>query len=318
MKPPASDITELPSGSFGTAAAAAEDQASVARSAVPSRWVDYYELTKPRMNFLVVITTMVGFYMAAQFGIDWLLLVHTLLGTALTAAGASVLNQYVERDIDKLMPRTMDRPVPAGRISPLEALVYGVALGSAGVVYLALSVNLLTALLGAVTLGTYVLLYTPMKRWTTLNTVVGAVPGAIPPMMGFTAAQGALSPEALAVFGILFFWQMPHFLAIAILYRDDYAKGGLKMLPVIDRDLSVTSRQILLYGVALIPASLAPVQLGMAGAMYFTCAVLLGFAFLSFGVSCATTRTRSDARKLFFASIVYLPLLLAAMMLDKR
>src|SRR5688572_16878103 len=296
----------------------APDAAAASAAAVPSRWVDYYELTKPRMNFLVVITTMVGFYMAAHVGIDWLLLIHTLLGTALTAAGSAVLNQYVERDIDKLMPRTMDRPVPAGRVAPLEALLYGVALGSVGVVYLALMVNLLTALLGAVTLGTYVLLYTPMKRWTTLNTVVGAVPGAIPPMMGFTAAQGALSPEALAVFGILFFWQMPHFLAIAILYKDDYAKGGLKMLPVVDRDLSVTSRQILLYGVALIPATLAPVQLGMAGAMYFTCAVLLGCAFLSFGVSCATTRTRADARKLFFASIVYLPLLLAAMMLDKQ
>jgi heme o synthase len=315
MKPTVSDITELPVAPF---AGAADDHAPVADVAIPSRWVDYYELTKPRMNFLVVITTMVGFYMAAQFGIDWLLLVHTLLGTALTAAGASVLNQYVERDIDKLVPRTMNRPVPGGRVSPLEALIYGVALGSAGVVYLAVTVNLLTSLLGAVTLGTYVLLYTPMKRWTTLNTVIGAVPGAIPPMMGFTAAQGALSPDALAVFGILFFWQMPHFLAIAILYKDDYAKGGLKMLPVVDRDLSVTSRQILLYGVALIPASLAPVQLGMAGAMYFTCAVLLGCAFLSFGVSCATTRTRADARKLFFASIVYLPLLLAAMMLDKQ
>ena len=316
MKPTVSDITELPVAPF--AGAAADDHAPATDAAIPSRWVDYYELTKPRMNFLVVITTMVGFYMAAHFGIDWLLLVHTLIGTALTAAGASVLNQYVERDIDKLMPRTMNRPVPGGRVAPVEALIYGVALGSAGVVYLAVTVNLLTALLGAVTLGTYVLLYTPMKRWTTLNTVIGAVPGAIPPMMGFTAAQGALSPEALAVFGILFFWQMPHFLAIAILYKDDYAKGGLKMLPVVDRDLSVTSRQILLYGVALIPATLAPVQLGMAGAMYFTCAVLLGCAFLSFGVSCATTRTRADARKLFFASIVYLPLLLAAMMLDKQ
>jgi protoheme IX farnesyltransferase len=270
------------------------------------------------MNFLVVITTMVGFYMAAQAGIDWLLLLHTLLGTALTAAGASVLNQYVERDIDKLMPRTMDRPVPGGRVAPVEALMYGIALGAAGVVYLATTVNLLTALLGAVTLGTYVLLYTPMKRWTTLNTVIGAVPGAIPPMMGFTAAQGALSPQALAVFGILFFWQMPHFLAIAILYKDDYAKGGLKMLPVVDADLSVTSRQILLYGTALIPATLAPVQLGMTGPLYFTAAVLLGFAFLTFGVSCATTRTRTDAKRLFFASIVYLPLLLAAMMLDKQ
>ncbi len=294
------------------------DAQRAADGAAPSVLADFYELTKPRMNFLVVITTMVGFYMAARVGIDWLLLLHTLLGTALTAAGASVLNQYVERDVDKLMPRTMNRPVPAGRVTPLAALAYGVGLGAAGVVYLALAVNPLTALLGALTLGTYVLLYTPMKRWTTLNTVIGAVPGAIPPMMGFTAAQGALSPEALALFGILFFWQMPHFLAIAILYRDDYARGGFKMLPVVDADLSVTSRQILLYAVALIPASLIPVQFGMAGAAYFTAAALLGFAFLSFCVSCATTRTRTDARKLFFASIVYLPLLLAAMMLDKR
>jgi heme o synthase len=309
MKPTSQPMLDLPE---------VTDTAPAAAQSVPSRWADYFELTKPRMNFLVVITTMVGFYMAAHVGIDWVLLLHTLLGTALTAAGASVLNQYVERDIDRLMPRTVDRPVPAGRVAPIEALIYGVALGAAGVVYLAVLVNLLTALLGAVTLGTYVLLYTPMKRWTTLNTVIGAVPGAIPPMMGFTAAQGALSPEALAVFGILFFWQMPHFLAIAILYRDDYAKGGLKMLPVVDADLSVTGRQILLYGAALIPASLAPVQLGMAGATYFTCATLLGIAFLTFGVSCATTRTRDDARKLFLASIVYLPLLLAAMMLDKR
>jgi heme o synthase len=317
MKPIASDISELSDASFAPPANA-PTVAPAATGATPSRWVDYYELTKPRMIFLVVITTMVGFYMAARTGIDWVLLLHTLLGTALTAAGASVLNQYVERDIDKLMPRTMDRPVPGGRVAPIEALIYGVALGAAGIVYLAVTVNLLTSLLGAVTLGTYVLLYTPMKRWTTLNTVIGAVPGAIPPMMGFTAAQGALSPEALAVFGILFFWQMPHFLAIAILYKDDYAKGGLKMLPVVDRDLSVTSRQILLYGAALIPATLVPVQLGMAGAMYFTCATLLGFAFLTFGVSCATTRTRIDAKRLFFASIVYLPLLLAAMMLDKQ
>ena len=161
MKPASDTIIEVPDAPFVQAA-------PITARAVPSRWVDYYELTKPRMNFLVVITTMVGFYMAAQAGIDWLLLLHTLLGTALTAAGASVLNQYVERDIDKLMPRTMDRPVPAGRVAPIEALIYGIALGSAGVVYLAVTVNLLTALLGAVTLGTYVLLYTPMKRWTTL------------------------------------------------------------------------------------------------------------------------------------------------------
>jgi protoheme IX farnesyltransferase len=298
----------------------AEATAAVgATAAAPSRWVDFYELTKPRMNFLVLVTTLVGFYMAsgAHGAINWTLLLPTLIGTALCAAGASVLNQYVERDFDKLMPRTKDRPVPAGRITPNEARTTGVVLGVAGVATLALSVNVLTALLGGLTLLSYVLVYTPLKRVTTLNTVIGAIPGAIPPVMGFTAVNNALSPGALAIFAILFIWQMPHFLAIAILYRRDYGLAGFKMLPVVDQDLSVTGRQIVLYSVALVPVSLMPVHVALAGQAYFAVALMLGLAFLSFGVSCATSKTRDDARKLFFASIIYLPALLGVLMLDR-
>lgn len=291
---------------------------SNAAALTPSIWVDYYELTKPRMNFLVVITTMVGLYMAAPGRFDWRLVVATLIGTAMTAAGASVLNQVVERKHDALMPRTRNRPVVAGRISPLEAYIFGIALGIVGVVILASCVNVLTAVLGAATLLLYVLVYTPLKRVTTLNTVIGAIPGAIPPVMGFTAVHNALSPDAIALFAILFFWQMPHFLAIAVLYRRDYALGGFKMLPVVDEDLEITGRQIILYAIALIPVSLLPVYTGLAGTLYFGCALMLSLAFLSFGVSCATTKTRLDARKLFFASIIYLPLLLAMMMVDRR
>jgi protoheme IX farnesyltransferase len=282
-----------------------------------SRLVDYYELTKPRMNFLVVITTAVGYYMAARYTFEWPRLIHTLIGTLLTASSASVLNQYIERDFDRLMPRTADRPLPAGRLAPAEALCFGIPMGIVGVIYLALAVNPLTAALGAFTLLSYIFLYTPLKRYTSLNTVVGAIPGAIPPVMGFTAVHNALSPQALALFGILFLWQMPHFLAIAILYRDDYAKGGFKMLPVIDRDLSLTGFQIVLYSIALIPATLMPAALGMAGQAYFTLAVLLGLAFLTFGISAAASKTRADARKLFLASILYLPVLLGALMIDK-
>lgn len=300
----AADILELPS--------------TPALPAARSRLNDLYELTKPRMNFLVVVTTMVGFYMAARgMGADRALLLHALLGTALTAAGASVLNQYVERSHDATMRRTANRPLPGGRISPVEALAFGVLLSVVGVVYLVLFVNILTAALGALTLTSYVFIYTPMKRWTSLCTIVGAVPGAIPPMMGWTAVTDSLGPQAWALFVILFFWQMPHFLAIAILYRDDYAAGGFKMLPVVDQDLRSTSHQIVLWSSALIPVSLFPTMVGMAGLMYFLLAAVLGLAFFGFSATCAISKSRADARRLFLASIIYLPLLLAAMMLDK-
>jgi protoheme IX farnesyltransferase len=223
----------------------------------------------------------------------------------------------MEREHDAKMPRTSDRPIVAGRISPLEAAVCGFGYGVVGITYLAIAVNGLTAMLGAATLLIYLLIYTPLKRVTSLNTVIGAIPGAIPPLMGFTAVNNAFSAEALTVFGILFLWQMPHFLAIAIMYKRDYQAGGFKMLPCIDEDLRLTGRMILLYATALLPVSLLPSVLGMAGPIYFTAAVLLGLAFLSCGVSCVTSRTRADARQLFFASIIYLPLLLGIMMFDK-
>jgi heme o synthase len=283
----------------------------------PSRFADFFSLTKPRMNVLVLATTAVGYYMALPRWTGWLPLIHLLLGTAMTAAAASVLNQYIERDYDRLMPRTRNRPLPACRIDAFEALLLGIALAITGTLYLALAVNILTAALGAFTLLSYIFLYTPLKRITSFNTVIGAIPGAIPPVMGFTAVDGALSPQAVSLFGILFLWQMPHFLAIAILYRNDYAAGGFKMLPVIDKDLSVTSRQILLYSLALIPVTLLPVALNMAGAAYFCTATLLGLAFFTFGINVAASKTRVDARRLFIASIVYLPILLTILMLNK-
>jgi len=283
----------------------------------PARWADLYELTKPRMNFLVVVTTMVGYYMAARGWGDWARIVYTLIGTALTAAGSSVLNQYAERDLDGLMRRTSRRPLPAGRVRPIEALTFAVILSVSGLAILAWFVNPLTALLGAVTLALYVFAYTPAKRRTTLCTIIGAVPGAIPPMMGFTAVQNVISPAALSLFAILFLWQMPHFLAIAILYREDYARGGFRMLPVIDDGLEMTGRQIILYSLTLIPVSFVPALLGMSGAIYFVAALVLGLAFSGFAVVCARTKTHADARQLFLASILYLPALLTAMMIDK-
>lgn len=322
---PASDITEFPHG--GMALPPLVDRAARMglvntvddTATVPTRLRDFYELTKPRMNLLVVITTLVGFYMASRAGsmMNWALLIHTIFGTALTAAGASVLNQYVERDLDGKMPRTANRPLPTGRILPIEALLLGVLFGVGGVLYLTAFVNSLTALLGAATLASYVWVYTPMKRWTTLCTIVGAIPGAIPPLMGFAALHNAISIEAMAMFGILFLWQMPHFLAIAVMYKDDYTAGGFKMLPCVDPDLSATGRQIIVYLLALLPVTLMPFGLRMAGVGYLAAAVLLGGIFLAYGILAALRRTREDARKLFFVSIMYLPLLLGALMIDK-
>ena len=322
---PATDLSEFPNGSMALpplvdrAVRLSHAKAIESAPEIPTRLRDFYELTKPRMNLLVVITTMVGFYMATRTAamVNWTLLAHTIFGTALTAAGASVLNQYVERDLDGRMPRTANRPLPTGRILPIEALLLGVLFGVGGVLYLMAFVNSLTALLGAATLASYVWVYTPMKRWTTLCTIVGAVPGAIPPMMGFAALHHAISIEAMAMFGILFLWQMPHFLAIAVMYKDDYTAGGFKMLPCVDPELRATGRQMIVYQLALIPMTLMPFGLQMAGVGYLAAAVLLGGVFLAFGALAATRRTREDARKLFFVSIIYLPLLLGALMIDK-
>ncbi|HWE01750.1 MAG TPA: heme o synthase [Tepidisphaeraceae bacterium] len=299
--------------------------------AIPARvhrLVDYFELIKPRMNLLVLSTTAVGFYMASHGRFDWLRLFHTLIGSALLAGGAAVWNQQVERRHDANMRRTARRPIACGRIGPAEALILGSGLAIAGFFQLEHFVNPLTALLGAATFVIYVFVYTPLKRITTLCTIVGAIPGALPTVMGWTAVNGdsavltsLLLPQAVVLFGILFFWQLPHFLAIAILYRDDYANAGFKMLPVVDRDLRATGLQIVVWSLALIPVTLLPSvlpgPLRMTGMLYLLAALAMGLAYTAFGVICAIKRGRAEARQLFFFSIAYLPLLTLCMVMDK-
>lgn len=291
-----------------------------------SRAGDFMELTKVRLNMMVLITTMIGFVVGTQMlgatrgteqGIDWWLLLQTLIGTGLCAAGASVLNQAWEYKFDAMMSRTADRPVAAGRMTPTEATVFGLLMSVCGTVALALSVNPISAGLALATILLYVLVYTPMKRVTTLNTLVGAIPGAIPPVIGYVAVTGRLDLEALGLFAILFCWQMPHFLAIAILCRDDYAAAGYKMMPVVDPTLRRTSAWIVAFGVLLIAASLMPVLASDTSLAYIVVALLLGKAFLATGVRCAILQTRPAARLAFFGSIVYLPLALGALMIDR-
>jgi protoheme IX farnesyltransferase len=283
--------------------------------------VDLLELTKPRMNFLIVLTTLVGFMVGSRLQhpalTNWPLLGSTLLGTALTAAAAGVLNQWLERPFDALMPRTHLRPLPTGRVTPRIAMDFGITLAGAGLVVLFVQVNALTALLGAFTLAWYLLLYTPLKRHTSWNTLIGAVPGAIPPLMGFTAAQDRISWAAMAVFAILFAWQLPHFMAIAIMYRDDYTAGGFRMLPCVDPDLQATGRSIITWAALLLPISLWPVLLHSAGLWYGVAALLLGIAYLGASIRCAKDRTRASARRLFFTSIIHLPLLLTVLVIDR-
>jgi protoheme IX farnesyltransferase len=244
--------------------------------------------------------------------------VNALLGTALTAAGAAVLNQHAERSYDALMRRTAKRPLPAGQVQPGLALLYGVALGGLGTAWLAIFVNLLTAGLGLGTLLLYVLVYTPLKRRTSLNTLVGAIPGAIPPMMGVTAFTNELTPAAWVLFAILFIWQMPHFYGLAMLCREDYARGGFVMLPTRPNGLARTGRQSVLFLALLLPVSLLPAVLGISGGYYAVAAGVLGVWFLMAGLESLRTLENAEARRLFLTSILYLPLLLVAMMLDKQ
>ena len=279
------------------------------------RWRDFAELTKPHITLMVVLTTLVGFLLATPGALDWWLLAHTLLGTALLAGGASALNQFFERSIDARMRRTARRPLPAGRLAPAKALAFGVGLGIAGGLYLLWTVNALTALLGVLTLASYVFIYTPMKPRSNLNTIVGAVPGAIPPMMGCTAVTGELDLLAWALFGILFLWQMPHFLAIAWLYRTDYQRGGLAMLPVEDSRGDRTARQMMLWAAALVPVSLLPSVLGVSGLLYLVSAFLLGVGFLASAVAFGFYQNPRTARRVVLASVAYLPLVLILMVI---
>lgn len=287
----------------------------VARPA--TRAADWVTLAKPRLNLLVLVTTAAGLYLASPDGVAMPVLFHTLMGTALVAGGAAALNQVWERDTDALMRRTRTRPVASGRLRPSEGLWFGIGLSTAGVVQLAIGVNLLTAAVAALTLGSYVLVYTPLKRRSSLATLVGAVPGALPPVIGWVAATGTLTLPALVLFGIVFFWQMPHFLAIAWLYRDDYAAAGIPLLPVLEPDGRRTGRQALLYGAALWPVSLMPTLVGLAGGFYIVVATVLGLALIASSARFARDRSNTAARRLFLFSIIYLPLLWGALVADR-
>lgn len=275
------------------------------------------DLFKLRLTTLVLLTTLAGFYLASRGPVSWGLMVNTLLGTALLAAGASALNQLLEREHDAHMRRTMDRPLPSGRMTPETALIIGGLTGMAGLIWLALTVNLLTAVIGAITLGSYVFIYTPLKRITTLNTVVGAIPGALPPLMGWTAARGQVSPEGWSLFAIMCFWQLPHFLAIAWMYRAEYAKAGFVMLPMVDPEGERTGRQAFCHTLGLLPMSLAPFLFKMDGTVYLIGALVLGLAFMYCAFQFAHDRTALRAKALFYMSITYLPLLLGLMVFDK-
>lgn len=278
---------------------------------------DLWSLTKPGITRLVLITTGVGFYLGASGSLDLATLFHVLLGTGLLAAGTNALNQYAERRADAQMKRTRSRPLPAGRLKGSTALAFSAGISIAGALYLAALVNLLTAALGAASLLIYIFIYTPLKRRTWLCTIVGAIPGAIPPMMGWTAATGRLGALAWVLFGIVFLWQMPHFFAIGWLYKQDYARAGFPMLPVIDDEGKRTARQIIGYTVALVVVSLLTTVMGLTGAIYFFGALTLGLGFLVLGVALATTRTGLSARRLFLGSVLYLPALLILMVVDK-
>ena len=281
------------------------------------RTADFVMLTKPRLNFLVLATTLAGVYIAAPDGVPLATLVHTLAGTTLVAGGAAALNQVWERETDSLMRRTRTRPIPGGRLRASDGAWFGALMSAAGLIELAWKVNALSAAVAAATLVSYVFVYTPLKKRTSLATLVGAVPGALPPVIGWAAATGTISIPAIVLFGIVFLWQMPHFLAIAWLYRDDYEAAGIPLLPVLEPDGRRTGQQALLYAAALWPVSLLPAVVGIANAPYSIVATVLGFGLIALSAQFARARTTKTARTLFLYSIVYLPLLWIALVADR-
>lgn len=284
--------------------------------AVPSRFADFLALTKPRLNFLVLLTTAAAY----RLGLDGPLapgpFIHTLTGTALVAGGAAALNQVWERDSDRLMARTRNRPLPADRLPAGQAAWFGRILSIAGLVQLAVFVNVLTAAVALATLVSYVWWYTPLKFRTSLSTIVGALPGALPALIGWTGATNQVTPQAWVLFGIVFMWQMPHFLAIAWMYRDEYARAGMPLLPVIHPDGRSTGRQASLYTAGLLPLTLMPTLMGMASAYYLAGAVVLGACLLVLSLEFSFVRSQAAARRLFFGSILYLPLLWGLLVWD--
>jgi protoheme IX farnesyltransferase len=285
-------------------------------SAFDKPW-SYVVLTKPDVTFLVVLTTIAGFYLGSRGPLDWVLLLHTLGGTLLVAGGTSALNQYVERDMDALMRRTAARPLPSGTLQPREVLLFGVGSIIIGAAWLALAVNGLSALVALSTCVLYLGLYTPLKTRTTFSTAVGAIPGALPPLIGWAAARGSLSLGAWVLFAILFFWQFPHFMAIAWMYREDYARAGIRMLPTVDPKGDATFRQIVCTSAILVWVSALPSVIGMAGMGYFFGALVLGMLLLQVGLWANRSRTNLRAKWLMHATVAHIPLLLIWLIVDR-
>jgi protoheme IX farnesyltransferase len=276
----------------------------------------YAELTKPRITFLIVLTSAAGFALASRGRLDYLALLRSLVGIALLSSGIATLNQYAERDLDGLMRRTANRPLPSGKLAPWEALAFGAGITILAEIYLLVLVNPLSALLGLTVIAGYVFAYTPLKTRTSLSTLVGAFPGAVPPLIGWTAARGSISLEGWILFAILFLWQFPHFLAIAWMYREDYGRAGILMLPVVEPDGRVTAQQIVVYTLMLLPVSLLPTVMGMSGRIYFVGAIVLGLLFLYSSLRAAFSMSRQQARRLLLASVLYLPLLFILMVFN--
>lgn len=287
------------------------------RLSARDRVAAYLELTKPRITFLIVLTAAAGFSLASPGHVDYRAMLTAMVGIALLSSGIATLNQYMEKDLDALMRRTANRPLPTGKLLPWEALAFGAGLTVLAEVYLMVLVNPLSAVLGLTVIAGYLFGYTPLKTRTSLSTFVGAFPGAVPPLIGWASARGTIGVEAWVLFAILFLWQFPHFLAIAWMYREDYTRAGILMLPVVEPDGRVTGQQIVLYTVMLLPVSLLPTLLGTAGKIYFVGAIVLGLLFLYFSLRAAFSKSRLAARQLLLASVIYLPLLFILMVLDR-
>lgn len=290
---------------------------SLERLSMRERAAAYLELTKPRITFLIVLTAAAGFALASPGRIDYVTMGRAMLGIAFLSSGIATLNQYMERGLDSLMRRTANRPLPTGKLLPWEALAFGVALTIGAEIYLAVLVNPISALLGLTVISGYLFGYTPLKTRSSLSTLVGAFPGAVPPLIGWASARGDIGLEAWVLFAILFLWQFPHFLAIAWMYREDYTRAGILMLPVVAPDGRLTAQQIVLYTVMLLPVSVLPTLLGTAGKFYFGGAIILGLLFLYFSLRAAFSKSRQAARQLLLASVIYLPLLFILMVLDR-
>ena len=278
----------------------------------------FLELTKPRIAFMLVLTSAAGFYLGSKGNFDFLLFINSIIGITLLAFGVATLNQFIERRTDALMERTANRPIPTGKVSPTEALVFGLILTVSAEIYLAFLVNPLTAVLGLVVIVGYVLLYTPLKTKTSASTAIGAIPGAMPPLMGWTASANEITLGAWVLFALLFLWQFPHFLAIAWMYKEQYRKAGILMLPVVEKDGKLTAIQIVTFTLMMLPISIAPFFIGVAGYVYLVGASILGIWFLITSIKTAREKSVEQARKLLLVSVLYLPVIFALMVFDHQ